>query len=179
MPEAVQGTGGIHRWNDGREVVDHVYCTFEYPGGRTAVFSSIESNAFDRNYEVFYGTKGTLILQGESEAYLFQEGGGAQATGIEVQAKNAGPALEASESRAADAAGRSQPGTPAGGSAQDRLSAYRHEVSGFCAAIRVGTPLRCGPDKAIGSAIACLVADDAVTQKTRLPVPAPNVPART
>ncbi len=46
-PEAVLGTGGIHRFKDGREVFDHVYVTFEYPGGRTAVFSTIESNAFD------------------------------------------------------------------------------------------------------------------------------------
>ena len=63
-PEAVLGTGGIHRFKDGREVFDHVYVTFEYPGGRTAVFSTIESNAFDCNYEVFFGTKGTLVLRG-------------------------------------------------------------------------------------------------------------------
>ena len=69
--------GGIYRFNDGREVGDHVYTTFEYPGGRTAVFSSIESNALDHYYEVFFGTKGTLILQGEADAFLFDE---AQAT---------------------------------------------------------------------------------------------------
>jgi predicted dehydrogenase len=169
-PEAVIGTGGIYRFKDGREVADHIYCTFEYPGGRSAVFSTIESNAFDRNYEAFFGTKGTLILQGESEAYLFDEGGDAQPTGIEVQAKGSGPALEASESRTADAAGRSQVGTAAGGNS-DRLAAYRGEISGFCSAIRVGTPLKCGPDKAISSAIACLTADAAVAQKTRLVVP--------
>ena len=55
----------------GREVYDHVYSTFEYPGGRTAMFSSIESNAFDHYYEMFMGTKGTLILRGETEHYLF------------------------------------------------------------------------------------------------------------
>ena len=54
---------------------DHVYATFEYPLGRTAVFTSIESNAFDHYYEMFMGTKGK------------------------------GPALDASESRVADAAG--------------------------------------------------------------------------
>ena len=80
-PVAVIGTGGIYRFKDGREVEDHIYATFEYPGGRSAVFSTIESNAFDRNYEVFYGTKATLLLQGESEAYLFEEAaaGGAEA----------------------------------------------------------------------------------------------------
>ena len=86
VPEFVHGSGSVARWKDGREVDDHVYATFEYPGGRTATFSSIESNAFDHYYEVFFGTKGTLLLKGEAEAYLFEEGGGARPTGIEVAA---------------------------------------------------------------------------------------------
>ena len=169
-PEAVQGTGGIYRFDDGREVPDHVYTTWEYPGGRTAVFSSIESNAFDHYYEAFFGTKGTLILQGESEAYLFDEGTGQPAaTGIQVTPRGSGPALEASESRVADAAGRGQASTSSSG---DRLVAYRNEISGFCAAVRTGRPLLCGPDRAMGSARACLAAFDAVDRKTRIEIPA-------
>jgi len=167
VPEFVHGSGGVHRWKDGREVDDHVYATFEYPGGRTATFSSIESNAFDHFYEAFFGTKGTLVLKGETEAYLFEEGGGQRPTGIEVSAAGSGPVLEASESRAADAAGRSSSATASGG---DRLASYRHEISGFCSAVRTGAPLACGPDKAIGSAVACLRAFDAIEQKTRLAV---------
>jgi predicted dehydrogenase len=168
-PTAVLGSGGIYRHRDGREVDDHVYVTFEYPEGRTAVFSSIESNAFDHYYEAFFGTKGTLILKGETEAYLFEEGGdGEQA--VAITPAGPGPVLEASESRAADAAG----GTPRGGSTGggDRLAAYRAEVSGFCSAIRTGTPLRCGADEALGSAVACLRALEAIERKTRLPVQA-------
>ena len=112
-PEHVLGSGGVYRHRDGREVDDHVYATFEYGGGRTAVFSSIESNAFDHYYEAFFGTKGTLVLRGEADAYLFEEGAGAQATGIEVTAGGAGPVLEASESRTADARTSSPaPGAP-------------------------------------------------------------------
>ncbi len=75
-PETVLGSGGVYRWtNEGREVPDHVYLTFEYPHGRTAVFTSIESNAYDHYYEAYFGTKATLILRGETEAYLFDEGG--------------------------------------------------------------------------------------------------------
>jgi predicted dehydrogenase len=166
----VHGSGGVYRWKDGREVDDHVFATFEYPGGRTTTFSSIESNAFDHFYEAFFGTKGTLILKGETEAYLFEEGGGARPTGIEVAASGGGPVLEASESRAADAAGRSAGAASTGGG--DRLLSYRNEISGFCAAVRTGVPLRCGPDKAIGSAVACLKAFDAIEQKTRLSVSA-------
>jgi predicted dehydrogenase len=177
-PQAVIGTGGIYRFKDGREVDDHIYATFEYPNGRTAVFSTIESNAFERNYEVFYGTRGTLLLQGEADAFLFEEAGAAatpaavKPTGVEVQPKTGGPALSASESRAADAAGR--PGTATGaatGTNPDRLAAYRAEVSGFCAAIRTGAPLRCGPDRAIGSAVACITAVEAVKTKGRVAIP--------
>jgi predicted dehydrogenase len=168
-PVSAQGTGGVYRFDDGREVPDHVYTTWEYAGGRTAVFSSIESNAFDHYYEAFFGTKGTLILQGESEAYLFDEGTGKPAaTGITVTPAGGGPALEASESRAADAAGRGQ---SASTSSADRLVAYRNEISGFCAAVRTGRPLLCGPERAMGSARACLAAFDAVDGKTRLEIP--------
>lgn len=167
VPEFVHGSGSVARWKDGREVDDHVYATFEYSGGRTATFSSIESNAFDHFYEAFFGTKGTLVLKGETEAYLFEEGGGERPTGIEVSAVTSGPVLEASESRTADAAGRSSAATSSGG---DRLASYRHEISGFCSTIRTGAPLACGPDKAIGSAVACLRAFDAIEQKTRLSV---------
>jgi predicted dehydrogenase len=167
MPTAVLGTGGVYRFNDGqREVDDHVFATFEYPGNRTAVFSTIESNAFENYYEAFFGTKGTLILRGEGEAYLFGEGD-AQATGIEVAAKGPGAALEASESRAADAAGSSQ---AASTERVDRLSSYRNEISAFCSAIRTGRPLACGPERAARSARSCLRAYEAVDQKTRLAV---------
>jgi predicted dehydrogenase len=168
-PTAVMGTGGIQRWNDGvREVDDHVYVTFEYPGNRTATFSSIESNAWDHYYELFFGTKGTLMLRGEAEAYLFQEGGAPAPTAIEVAPKGKGPALEASESRTADAAGASAAGKA---DTIDRLAAYRYEISSFCSAIRVGTPLACGAERAVHSAAACLRADEAVAQKTRLLLP--------
>jgi predicted dehydrogenase len=166
MPAAVLATGGVYRFNDGREVDDHVFATFEYPGGRTAVFSTIESNSFENFYEAFFGTKGTLILKGEGEAYLFTEGS-AQPTGIEIASKGTGPALEASESRAADAAGQAQTGTA---QRVDRVQSYRNEISGFCSAIRTGRPLACGPERAVKSARACLGAYQAADQKTRLVV---------
>ncbi len=90
-PEAVHATGGVYRFKDGREVFDHVYATFEYPNGQTAVFSSVESNAFDDYYEMFMGTKGTLILRREIEALFFEEGGGEGATSITVAPQTGGP----------------------------------------------------------------------------------------
>jgi predicted dehydrogenase len=164
IPEAVTASGGVFRFRDGREVQDHIYATFEYPQGRTAVFSSIESNAFEDYYEMFLGTKGTLILRAESEAYLFQEGE-ARATSVEVAMKGAGAVLEASETRPAGTAAQRSAG--AGGTI-DRQAPYRLEISGFCAAIRVGTPLRCGPERASSSARPILAAHEAAQTKSRI-----------
>lgn len=167
--EAALGSGGVYRYDDGREVPDHTYATIEYPGGRTAVFTSIESNAFDHYYEAYYGTKGTLILRGEVEAYLFSEGEtDAKPTTVEVAPKGAKAASQASESRTADAAGSAKGVGAGAGGGVDRLAAYRYQVDGFCAAIRTGVALKCGPKAAMGSARACIAGFEAIDTKQRV-----------
>jgi predicted dehydrogenase len=165
VPKTVSGTGGLLRFKDGsREVYDHVYATFEYPDGRTATFSSIESNAFDDYYEAFFGTKGTLILRHEQDALLFNEGDGenARATTIELTPKANGPALDASESRPANAPSTSNATSVGPGG---RPSATRFEVARFCEAIRVGKPVACGPERALHSARACILANESISKK--------------
>jgi hypothetical protein len=44
----------------------------------------------------------------------------------------------------------------------------RTEIQRFCSAVRVGTPIACGPDKAIESARPCIRANEAVKTKQRL-----------
>jgi predicted dehydrogenase len=171
-PAFVQGYGGVLRYKDGREVQDHVYTTFEYPDGRTAVFSAIESNAFDNYYEMFMGTKGTLILRAETDAMLFPEGDATHATAVETAAKTVGaPALDASESKPAaqtsTAVGGTRPGT---GENVERGVASRNEIARWAAAIRTGAPLLCGPQRAMGSARACIVANEALQKNERVKV---------
>jgi len=166
-PESVYTTGGIYRHKDGREVFDHVYATFEYPGGRTATFSSIESNAFEDHYEMFMGTKGTLILQNEVEAFLFNEGE-AVTTRVEVSRQTPGPVADASATRPADSPGRTVNVSTQG--TIDRDISYRNEIAEFCASIRTGAPVRCGPEKAMGSAIAILTANRSAESHQRLEI---------
>lgn len=167
MPESVYATGGTYRFKDGREIFDHVFATFDYPGGRTATFSSIQSNALDEAYEMYMGTKGTLILKRETEAYLFDEGEG-PATRVEVSPQTTSPVLDASASRPADSAGRTISGTAE--VPTERAIAYQSEIAEFCSAIRTGRPVRCGPEKAMRSAITCLMANRSAEQKTRLDI---------
>ena len=166
-PDGVYASGGVHRFKDGREVPDHVYATFEYSGGRTATFTSIQSNAFDDYYEQVLGTKGTLILKRETEAYFFPEGAAANATSVAVTPRTGNAIVDASESRTADVAGRTVAGE-AQGERFPRLLSYRNEINGFCSAVRSGTPLACGPEHATASATACIRAYEACDQKARL-----------
>lgn len=170
-PESVYMSGGINYYKDGREVFDHVYATLDYPGGRTATFTSIQTNAFEDAYEAFEGTKGTLILRNETEAYLFNEGEG-QATRVEVSRQGSGPAgpvADASATRAADSPGRTINASPQ--AQAERGISYKNEIAEFCSAVRTGSALRCGPEKAMKSAITCLTANRSAEQKTRLELP--------
>lgn len=169
-PTAVVGSGGIHRYKDGREVNDHVYAIFEYPGGRTAVFSSIQSNKLEHFYEQFMGTKGTLIIRGETDALLFSEDD-QRATGVEVSTRTSDAVADASESRTADAAGRTaQQSAPGQSGSGDRLVMYKLEVAGFCSSIRAGTPLKCTPEQGLITTKACLAANQAIDTKQRVEI---------
>jgi predicted dehydrogenase len=168
FPTAALGSGGIYRFKD-RQVNDHVYVILEYPQGRTVTFSSIESNEFDHITEQFMGTKGTLIMGREGEALLFTNDD--KPTGIEVTVREGNVVLDASESRSADASGRTAEATrDAGNGEADRLLPYRLEIAGFCSAIRTGTALRCGPDMALRTAAAVLGANRAIAGGSKVPI---------
>jgi predicted dehydrogenase len=164
-PDSAYTTGGISRFKDGREVFDHIYAIFEYPGGRTATFSSIESNAFEDAYEMYMGTKGTLILRRETEAYLFTEGEG-NSTRVEVSPKTSEPVADSSATRADDSTGRTVNATTSTNT--ERNIAYRNEIAEFCSAIRTGSAVRCGPERAMRSAIAVLTANRSAEKHARL-----------
>ena len=165
-PESVYTAGGTYEFKDGREVFDHIYATFEFPGGRTATFSSIQSNAFEDAYEMFMGTRGTLILKHETEAYLFTEGE-AGSTRMEVSRQNSAPIADASATRPAESPGRSITGSS---DQSDRAAAYKNEIAEFCSAVRTGSPVRCGPEKAMRTAVAVLTANRSADSKSRLAI---------
>lgn len=165
-PAVVIATGGVQRFNDGREVPDHIYAMWEYPGGRTVTYSSVESSAFENRYEIFFGTKATLLVRNENEALLFEEGGDNRGTGVQVSPREGAPAADASETRPGNAPGAATAVAPTA----TRASATRNEISRFCAAVRVGSPLGCGPAEAMHSARACIRANESIKKKTRLDV---------
>jgi predicted dehydrogenase len=169
QPERVIAAGGVERYKDGREVQDHVYATWEYPGGPTAQFSSIESNASDGTYEAFFGTKATLVLS-ERDALLFPE-----AAGADSEASLAAAAPPAARRATGDPVEESTARALAWGGDGDaeagrRITSSMLEISTFCAAVRGAAKLVCGPEKAMTSARACIRANEAAQKRTPLAV---------
>jgi predicted dehydrogenase len=163
--------GGVYRFKDGRELPDHVFATFEYPGGITGTFSSIESNAFDERYEAFFGTKGTLIIRNENDAMLFDEGDAARPTGVEVAPKGAGAALETSETKPQQAGGNATQRAAASTGGTPAVSPSTYEINAFASAIRADTPLNCGPEKASHSASWTIAANEAMKSGAIVAIP--------
>ena len=84
-PLSVTAVGGTHFYTDDREVEDHVYCIYEFPGEHfdanrrasrrndivTVTYSSISTNDFESYGECVMGTKGTLVVEKEETAMLW------------------------------------------------------------------------------------------------------------
>jgi len=168
-PHAVMASGGVYRFKDGRESCDHEYAIWEYPGGVTSTFSSVESNAFDERYEAFFGTKATLIMYNEAEALLFEEGGAGTSTGVEVSGAVGGAVVHASETKPANAGAASRAAAQTA-SATGRASATELEISRFCSAVRTGESVACGAERAFESARSCIAADDAIVKQAKLTI---------
>jgi predicted dehydrogenase len=197
-PIAVTAVGGKNFYRDDREIEDHVYCIFEFPGANynpsrpdtvdshgnqiyqnivTLTYSSISTNQFEPYGECVMGSDGTLVVEGEQSAMLW--GGAGRSTSVTVNTAGAGrPALDSSastdspgERRAADA------GQNAIGHALPSRG-YREEMEHFAYCIRMrdqgmdrdreDLQPRCDGRAAMDDAIIALTANKAIRTKSRI-----------
>ncbi|MEX2026198.1 MAG: Gfo/Idh/MocA family oxidoreductase, partial [Pirellulaceae bacterium] len=177
----VKGVGTPDQQNDSREIDDHVYVTYEFPGPHydedkndvvIVTYSSINTNRLEPYGETVFGSRGTLFVKQEQEAMLFKEAGPGSGGGFEqrlaVIDTKGGPALSASESLA--------PSSQAATADLGEVSrGYTEEMEHFCHCIRTenyGPPqdggLRCNGTVAMGDAIMALTANLAMKHKKRI-----------
>src|SRR5262249_995823 len=108
-----------------------------------------------------------LILQNETDVYLFNEGE-SQSTRVEVSRQTSAPVADASATRPADSPGRT---VNAANQAQvDRGISYKNEIAEFCAAVRTGGAIRGGPEKAMKSAMAVRAANASAGKPGRIEI---------
>jgi predicted dehydrogenase len=187
-PLAVTGIGGTFFYTDGREVDDHVFVTFEFPGkaqnDHTVVtYSSINTNRNDEYGEEIMGTRGTLFVDREKEIMLFREpdpnapkAGGGRGTSVTVETKAGGKAVvEASPS----AAGPSVASSLGALATTDPSKGYREELEHFAFCIRNANTSnvhdvpdkdkpRCRGEVALADAVIALTSNIAMREKRRI-----------
>lgn len=169
-PLSVSGIGGRHIFPLDRDIEDHVYCTFEFPGPLyhedpekkiVVTYSSINGNGFGGYGETLFGTAGTLIVEREQEALLFQ--GSSTSTRMKVAQSDGGPTLDTTDS------GGGGPAGTAGGSSLGPVSrGYTEEIEHFAWCIRNPAPEnqpRCGAEIGLADAVMALVGNMSMRQR--------------
>jgi predicted dehydrogenase len=179
----VKGVGPIDKQHDDREIDDHIYVTFEFPGPHyeqdpndicIVTYSSISTNRLEPYGETVFGSRGTLMVRTEKDALLFKEesptsagGGLEQRIYVVNSAKGSGPVLEAYETNTGGHASTEGPKSVSRG--------YTEEMEHFCYCVRhkIDKPmneggLRCPGTTAMGDAIMALTANLAMKHKKRI-----------
>lgn len=187
-PISVSAVGGKHFYRDDREVEDHVYCTYEFPGANydrtrdprendtvVVTYSSINTSSFEPYGECVMGSKGTLIVEQEQAAYLF--GTGSRSTEVTATTAGGRPALDSSGSvtptdRLAQMTGQASMGLGA------PSRGYREEMEHFAHCIRNRDAAsgrdrerlipRCHGRAAMADAILALAANEAMRSRNRI-----------
>ncbi|MBX3441543.1 MAG: Gfo/Idh/MocA family oxidoreductase [Planctomyces sp.] len=187
----VQGVGSLDKQNDDREIDDHIYVTFEFPGRHydaetndrdvcIVTYSSINTNKFEPYGELVYGSRGTLFMKSEKEAQLWkEEGRGSEGGGPDqrlwVVANNQGGAGGA-VLQAYETSGGPAKASSSGSALADNVSrGYTEEMEHFAHCIRTANfnspkdgGLRCPGTVAMADAIMALTANLAMKHRRRV-----------
>lgn len=179
-PLSVVGVGGRHIFPGNRDVDDHVYCNYEYPGKGyfedndpdtekvadsnkkvVVTYSSINGNGFGGYGEIVLGTQGTLILEREQETLLFQDS--------KVDTK---VSYDEKEDKLTDSY---ETGGYAAASTQEVVKnvsrGYTEQIEHWAYCIRNDKPseeLRCRPKVALADAVIALTSNIAMRDNRRI-----------
>ena len=190
----VKGVGSLDKQQDNREIDDHIYVTFEFPGPNhpkvvgeggdeddlaIVTYSSLNTNRFEPYGETVFGSRGTLIMKTEKEALLYKEEGRFSKGGgpdqriwvVAGSGSGGGPVMEAYETTSGAAVA-----SDAGGGWGDNVSrGYTEEMEHFCYCLRTGNfkgpkegGLKCNGTVAMADAIMALTANRAMALKQRI-----------
>ena len=200
-PLSVHAVGGLHIMPVDREVGDHVYCMYEFPGPEydksfdvgyydrvlnfpekeknsagdlertgpvagfdtdpnrkvVVTYSSINGNGFGGWGEVVMGTKGTLILDKETDVLLYRNSDTSSKVGVAKQAGGYALDTSASGDYSAPVAQAADSGPVSRG--------YREQIEHWAYCIRNPSPenqVRCYPEVAMGDAVIALATNVAL-----------------
>jgi len=172
-PLTVTAVGGRHIFPYDRDIEDHVYCIYEFPGLEyysdfdkkivgdpnkkvVVTYSSINGNGFGGYGEVVMGTKGTLVVEREQDMSLITDDD--RSTSIQAAKGSSGPTLDTTESGGPRAARKLGGGGPIS-------RGYTEEMEHWAWCIRHPAPEnrpRCHPEVALADAVIALTSNIAM-----------------
>jgi len=194
----VKGVGSPGQQADDREIDDHVYVTFEFPGahyferddagkivvrdGKPVVYSpkdvvivtysSINTNRFEPYGETVFGSRGTLMMVEEQESLLFKEASPTTGGGGPEQRLHV--ISDGGDGPVLDASASLAPSAQAAGAQQVNAKVsrgYTEEMEHFAYAVRNNLPveeLRCNGVVAMADAIMALTSNLAMKHHKRI-----------
>jgi predicted dehydrogenase len=190
-PLTVHAVGGRHIFPNDRDADDHVYCSIEFPGPDypeqfdagdqipgvkkipsysddpnkkiVVTYSSINGNGYGGYGEVVMGSKGTMIIEKETDVYLYA--GSDTAAAVGVKANKGGYALDTQSS-----GGTSAPVAKAAASGGPPSKGYTEEIEHWAYCIRNPDPAnrpKCYPEVAMADAVIALTTNVAMKRGAR------------
>jgi predicted dehydrogenase len=161
-PKAVSGIGVNSYFKDGREVEDHMFLNYEYPGDLVVSYSTITTNEMESYGEQVMGTRGTLAILSEKDVYLFKEKSLKDTRITWAERRIAQPSATTTSTTS----------WTTGVGLQDTLTSrgYREEQEHLAWLIRnpgSGQP-RCNPTVGLADAVVALVSNMAARQRRRI-----------
>lgn len=180
MPISVTGVGGRHIFPADRDVDDHVYTSYEFPGRGyyedsdmkqvadpnkkiVVTYSSINGNDFGGYGEVVMGTEGTLILEREKDVMLYKKS--ETKTRISVKEDKGGPAMDTYET------GGNYAAVAATAIPTEVSRGYREEIEHWAWCIKNPSPEnlpKCHPKVALADAVIALTSNIAMKENRRI-----------
>jgi len=156
-PLHVSGVGGKFFYRDEREIEDHVFVTFEFPGKHyykpgtrevndkddivVVTYSSINTNAAEPYGETVMGSRATLTVENEQTAMLYPERDPNKKAGdrsLVMTVTSSGGGKPAVDSTATTGLAGPASGVGAGAAAPGKVSrGYREEMEHFAYCVRM------------------------------------------
>jgi len=167
-PESVTGFGGIDRWKDGRTADDNVEVLVRYPEGVKMVYTAMLSSSFEGCFELLIGTHASVLLVGERKGLLFKEPDAVD-MGWELYARKEewgeeeGILLDANATKYQEVKdGKLIVKVKEEDRPKEEKTPWRCELEDFFRSIRQKKPVACTADAALVTAVASIVADEAI-----------------
>jgi predicted dehydrogenase len=166
-PNAALATGSVAEYHDGRENDDNVQAVLSYSKGRRFIFSSMTNNAMMGDQLWVYGTKGSMNLTLQDAVFFYEPTKAAQVS------TNALVTEKGITTGASYRAGGEMPYRGLGKKLEVPVAEDPTQTAcrAFVDCVRTGKKPLADVHAGCGSALAVVVANEAIKAKRELPIP--------